>query len=219
MVTVDKTPLPEGVTIKSEADYRSGPVFDLLQKDCRSKCYLCEDKYLTAINVEHRVSHRGDPVLKFDWNNLFLSCGHCNQTKGTAFDDIIDPVNVNPEEYIELAMTIADTDDLRERVIVSKTAGSEERHDVDTTIRLLERVYNEGTTAMKQAECRALKNKILKEVSRFRMLIYGYEEEKDSDYHSNIVEAISRSSVFAAFKRKMIRDDPQMAHQFAEALR
>jgi len=217
MVTVDKTPLPEGVTIKSEADYRRNPVLDLLHKDCHSKCYICEDEDLTAINVEHRISQHNNPALKYDWNNLFLSCKHCNETKGTAFDDIIDPVNVNPEEYIELAITTAD--DLRKKVIVSKTVGSEERHDVDTTIRLLERVYNEGTTAIKQAECRALKNKILKEVNWFLMLIDGYKEENDSGYHNIIIEAISRSSVFAAFKRKMIRDDPQMAHQFAEALR
>ena len=52
-----------------------------------------------------------------------------------------------------------------------------------------------------------------------KLCVNGYKEENNSAYHTIIIEQISRASAFAAFKRKIIRDDPAMAVQFAEALR
>jgi hypothetical protein len=57
MIHLAKRPLPPGVTIKSEQDYRSRAVFNMLAEDCHNKCYICEDKS-AAINVEHIVPHR-----------------------------------------------------------------------------------------------------------------------------------------------------------------
>ena len=79
MVKLTKTPLPAGIKITSDNDYRNGVVFDTLVEDCHCKCYICEDK-TTDINVEHIVPHRSDVALRYDWNNLFLACGHCNNT-------------------------------------------------------------------------------------------------------------------------------------------
>lgn len=213
MVKIDKTPLPDNTAIKNEDDYRKGTVFDLIVKDCRNKCYICEDGKPVGINVEHRVSHKGDTALKYDWNNLFLSCTHCNNTKGTAFDNIIDPVKVDPEKYIDLA--ISTTEDLREKVIVRKTVDTEY---IDKTVQLLECVYNGDSTDIKKLECANLRNKIMQEINRFQLYINGYNEENSSGYHTIIAEEISRSSAFAAFKRKIIRDDPQIASHFTEAL-
>jgi hypothetical protein len=214
MVKTDKSPLPPEISIRSERDYHSDVVFDLLARDCRNKCYICEDKEPTALNVEHRVSHKGDPALKYDWNNLLLCCAHCNGTKGTAFDGIIDPTKVDPEEYIELS--ISAVCDLTEKVIVKKTKGGE---DVDSTVKLLDRVYNGDKTAVKRHECTNLKNKIMKEIVTFRQYIRGYKEEPDLGYERFIAEEISRNSAFAAFKRGLVRNDPETAGIFAEILR
>ena len=81
MILMNKRPLPDGVTISREEDYRSGIVFQMLVEDCHDKCYICEDSVHTAPNVEHRIPHNGDIALKYDWNNLFLACSHCNNTK------------------------------------------------------------------------------------------------------------------------------------------
>ena len=99
MIKINKRPLPSGVTITNEKDYRSGVVFQMLIEDCNKKCYICEDSVHTSPNVEHRVSHKDDPALKYDWNNLLLSCGHCNNTKLDKYDGIIDPTQINPEEF------------------------------------------------------------------------------------------------------------------------
>ena len=65
---------------KEEA-YRSGEVFDALKNDFLRKCYLCEDAEVTVPNVEHFEPHKRDPEKKYDWNNLFYACGHCNNLK------------------------------------------------------------------------------------------------------------------------------------------
>ena len=58
MIKINKRPLPDGVTIKREEDYRSKVVFNMLIEDCYNKCYICEDSVHTAPNVDHRVPHK-----------------------------------------------------------------------------------------------------------------------------------------------------------------
>ena len=217
MIKIDRTPLPAEMCIKDETHYRSGSIFDLIVKDCHNKCYICEDKELTAINVEHRVAHKGDKVLKYDWENLFLSCAHCNSTKNFCIDAadavIIDPVKFDPEEYIEIALAV--TDELKEEIVVKKIKDGE---SIDATVMLLDHVYNGVSTDIKRLESANLKNKIMDEIKFFRQYVSGYKEEPDLGYHDMITEEISRKSAFAAIKRNIIRKDPEIAEKFSEAL-
>jgi len=66
---------------------------------------------------------------KFDWNNLFLTCGHCNNIKGKRYDDILDPTKCDPEEHIALSIEI--TDNLIDQVQV------ESLKEDSSTLRLL----------------------------------------------------------------------------------
>jgi len=43
--------------------------------------------------------------------------------------------------------------------------------------------------------------------------------EPDLGYGEMICEEIERSSVFAAFKRKIVRDDPELSVVFADVLK
>ena len=61
--------------------YREEDVISLLDKDFCGKCYICETKRPTGINIEHFVPHHNNIDLMFDWKNLFLSCPHCNNAK------------------------------------------------------------------------------------------------------------------------------------------
>ena len=163
MIKINKQPLPDGVIIKKEEDYRSGVVFRMLVQDCCSKCYICEDSVHTAPNVEHRISCDGNDTLRFCWENLLLSCSHCNNTKLNRYDGIIDPTIVDPENLIDLALDV--DNDLREVVRVRKIAGDGE---VDITVDLLNAVYNGIKTDMKKYACQQLKNKISNELLWFR---------------------------------------------------
>jgi hypothetical protein len=210
MVKLNKRPEPPK-PIRSEKDYRENPNLAAINEDCYSKCYICEDKS-TTINIEHLVPHRGDPKLNYEWSNLFLSCGHCNNTKEHGgYERILDPSKVDPEDYISLSFA----DSLIEKVVVEALTGDE---DVVQTAELLERVYNGGTTDIKEIECAHLRNKISASVARFIQYIKDYREEPDIGYDAIIKKEISRSSEFAAFKRGIIRNDAELTVRFAEAL-
>lgn len=214
MVQLTKSPLPPNVVIKSESDYRKESVFQILAEDCYGKCYICEDKP-TTINVEHIVPHRSDPALKFDWNNLFIACGHCNNTKLTKYDDIINPTKCDPEEHIALSVKI--TDNLVEQVEVEplKTDSS-----TSLTTELLRLVYNDGSTPQKKLECSNLRNEhLMPNIRIFLQYITNYREEPEIGYDKIIVKEISRSSAFAAFKRKIVKDDPELSVKFADSLK
>jgi len=209
MVKMTKRSLPVGVTITSEKDYRSGIVLEMLAEDCHQKCYICEDKP-TSINVEHIVSHRSDPKLKYDWNNLFIACPHCNNIKGTKYDDTLNPAECDPEEHIELSVDI--TDDFIEEVRIEPI-----KRDSCTlrTVELLGYVYNGGSTDIKEIECANLRNEhLLPDIQRFMQFVKGYYDEPDLGYDVLIKKEVSRASKFAAFKRRIIREYPEMAEIF-----
>ncbi len=71
-----------------------------LREMFHGKCYICENKKITSYQIEHLSAHRGNDDLKYDWNNLFLSCAHCNNTKLGRYEPIIDCTKVNVEELI-----------------------------------------------------------------------------------------------------------------------
>ena len=214
MVRLSKSQLPPGVTITSEKDYRKGIVLRTLAEDCHNKCYICEDKS-TAINVEHIVPHLSDLALKFDWSNLFIACGHCNSIKHTKYDDILDPSKCDPEEHVALSIYVKD--DLIDQVQVEALTQDKETAQ---TVELLSLVYNGGSTDIKEIECSNLRNShLMPNVRLFYQYILGYREEPDLGYDNMIRVEIDRSSAFAAFKRKIVRDDPELSIIFADALK
>ena len=81
--------------------YNTPEVNAALKELFHGKCYICENKQITSYQIEHLVSHRGNVDLKYDWNNLFLACAHCNNTKLDKFEPIIDCTKENVEELIE----------------------------------------------------------------------------------------------------------------------
>ena len=214
MVRLTKSALPPNVTIESEQDYRQSEVFDILVEDCHRKCYICEDKP-TAINVEHIVPCHSNPALKYNWDNLFIACGHCNNTKLAKFDDIINPTQCDPEEYIALSVEI--TNNLLDRVNVESLMTDNSTH---LTAELLTLVYNDGSTSIKKIECSNLRNEhLVPNIRTFLQYINNYREEPELGYDTIISKEINRSSAFAAFKRKIVRDDPELSLKFADLLK
>ena len=59
--------------VKPSGTYNTPEVNDALQEMFAHKCYLCEQKGLKSIQIEHLVPHHDDIDLKFDWNNIFLA--------------------------------------------------------------------------------------------------------------------------------------------------
>jgi uncharacterized protein (TIGR02646 family) len=216
MVKIDRSLLPAGQIIAKEADYTSGPVYEILKNDFNEKCYICEDKAAKrGIEIEHLHAHQGNPALKYDWNNLFFSCHHCNRLKNANFNEIIDCTKTDPENYINLEISA----DMKTVVIIAKITDAP---GVDETIRLLERVYNGETKPIMRDECIELRNDIRETVCKFTDLLTCHVSETDtglkSAFADSIKKSISRKSPFAAFKRGIIRRTPSLFSEFGAAL-
>ena len=214
MVRLNKTALPPNVNITSDCSYQKGKALDILVEDCYCKCYICEDKP-TKINVEHIIPHRSDPSLKYNWDNLFIACGNCNGIKGTHYDNILDPIKCDPEECIDLSINTTNN-------FVATVDICAKQNDSATmqTVELLQKVYNGiDVTKMQKVECaNLLKEHLLPNIRLFMQYILNYKEEPKDGNDILISKELHRSSIYSAFKRKIVRDDPELSAKFAETL-
>jgi hypothetical protein len=216
MVKLTKTPLPPGVGIKNESDYSNGIVWKLLVADCHNKCYVCEEKAPTSPEVEHLIPKSIDSSLKYVWENLLLSCHHCNNLKRESYNKIIDCTKDDPENYITLLLV---SFDFKDKVVVKDKIGNAASAE---TCRLLDRIYNGGSNARMETGCQNLREHITDEIKNFYQAITEYSDETDTalkqNFRSLIIDKISRSSTFAAFKRDIVRQDADLIRDFKEAL-
>ena len=87
MIKVKRSyPAPESLAEeakKSSGKYDKPDVIKRLKKDFYEKCYICGMDNLQDPQIEHLFPHENGkyPERKFDWDNLFWSCGHCNSVK------------------------------------------------------------------------------------------------------------------------------------------
>ena len=217
MVKIKKSPLPDGVYIKSEKDYQGGIVFQLLLDDCYHKCYICEHKPIPP-EVEHILTHKGDKNLQYDWNNLFYSCVYCNRVKNQPkfYGGIIDPTQTDPEDYIEIHMEYDEY--LREKIVIVNKVKDDDL--IDTTVELLDLVYNNFSTDNKREASGNLRNAISKDITMFMIYIEKYLKNPDDTIAYEVIkEEISRKSEFAGFKRQIIRDKINMNNELFEVFR
>ena len=75
---------------KKNGEYNKPDVTEWLKRDFHNKCYICGMDRLQDAVVEHRLLHKNGtyPERKFDWNNLFWSCMHCNSVKNRDMYDV-----------------------------------------------------------------------------------------------------------------------------------
>jgi uncharacterized protein (TIGR02646 family) len=210
-------PAPDCLAIekqKASGDYKCGCVLERLKTDFKNKCYICESKSPSTINVEHFKSHQGDKNLKFDWNNLFWSCGHCNNTKLAKFDFILNCADTN--DVIEEKLNY----DIKPypRAKVSITANSDDNKTLQTQALLLA-VFN-GTTTLKEIESDNIRSNLLKEIKNFQKWLFKYFNDTNDDKEKErclkkIKQHLNKASAFTSFKRQIIKDDDELFKEFS----
>ncbi|MCT4595431.1 MAG: hypothetical protein N4A57_14360 [Anaeromicrobium sp.] len=175
---------------------------------------MCEYKESSSLNIEHFKPHRGDMKLKFKWQNLFLSCGHCNNIKMDKYENILDFTNSDHdvENWIKY---YADT---FPKTKVKISALNDDQL-VNKTVELLNKIYN-GATHQKEVEGKNIVRKLKKELIQFQNNLWQYEEAIDEDekdyYKRRIKKQIHVSSSFTAFKRWIIKDIELLYDEFKE---
>lgn len=184
--------------------YNTPEVNAALKEMFHGKCYICENRQIVSYQIEHLNPHRGNTELKFDWDNLFLSCAHCNNTKSDKYDPIIDCTKENVERMIAFRKEGYFGSD--EKLVFEMP---DRRVETENTVKLLQEVYY-GSTPQKKMEAKILRRMLRKELSEFKEYVREYKEAEDEekeDLKFLLQQQLKDSSPFAAFKRWLIRDN------------
>jgi hypothetical protein len=225
MIYVEKSqPAPECLVtekLKASGNYKCGDVVPRLKADFRNKCYICEEKEISSINVEHFVPHQGNRDLMFDWNNLFFACSHCNNTKLARFTDILDCTKTNEVET-KIKYEFFNSAFPKEQVIITSLEASSTENV--NTVELLRIVYC-SKTAIKIDESANIRNKISKEIREFSDLLRLYfsndglfDEAEKEKLKLKVIKRLSNTSSFTAFKRWIIRSNTTYFQDFQDYL-
>jgi hypothetical protein len=207
--------------LKKSGSYRCGDVHTRLQTDFHNKCYICEEKDISSINIEHFIPHKGDIDLMFDWNNLFFACGHCNNIKlaNPKYDPILNCLNPNDRilEWIEFEASPFPKSPVKITSLLTSNDA------VNNTVDLLDLVYN-GHTATKKMESDNIQKKICKELVRFQALLLEYYHEtgmsdsEKEDVRNKIRRLLSPKAAFTAFKVWIIKRNTTYMRDFGALL-
>lgn len=188
---------------KANGEYNKEDVVKQLREIFHDKCYICELKNLQDPQVEHLLPHKNGTYLnrKFDWNNLFWACGHCNLVKMNSKYDvgIIDCCIVDPETII--------TFELKEGKINVK-AKDEKNQQAVLTATLVSEVFTLPGSAMRDYK----REMRFQELNREMNVLYDNLEKLNKNPQSKVVlrklqVLLKRESAFAAFKRNYIREN------------
>lgn len=186
---------------KAAGRYDKPDVVERLRRDFHNKCYICGIKGLQDPNVEHLLPHKNGkyPERKFDWENLFWSCGHCNSIKKSCKYDagIIDCFKQDPEQYLAFQL-------IGSRVVISE---KQEDGIYKRTAALIIETFTLQNTGMRTYTSDERLRLLQKEMN----ILYKQLEKLHNTPDSKIIirticSLLRRESAFAAFKRCYVRE-------------
>lgn len=223
MLRVNKTPLPTGVRLERDSDYREEAVIALLQRDSYNKCYICEDKAPVPLQVDHLVPKSDDPSRRHDWNNLHFCCAHCNGIKSDRYSPILDCCTHDPDEWFDL--TILPFPKAQARVQVRKEIDASLSTAIKNTELLIDEVYNSEATPIRRRSCDNLRDRAIQNMRRFQKYAERYFDTEGrydaavkAEAECEIRWHISRKAPFSCFIRGLIRSDRCMFREFGHMI-
>ncbi len=206
MVKIERSfPAPDSLAEEAKkvnGKHDKPDVIERLKKDFHNKCYICEMKELQDPNVEHLLPHKNGkyPERKFDWENLFWSCSHCNGVKNSGkYDDgILDCCKDDPEKVLSFSLV---NDDV---MITILNLGHEIQ---ERTALLITEVFSLKNTGMRTYRS----DQRLKLLQKEMNILYKQLEKLHRNPESKVImqmikSLLSRDSAFAAFKRCYVRE-------------
>ena len=207
MVKIERTPTPPASLAiesqKAHGIYNSEDVIFQLKQDFHSKCYLCELKNLTDIEVEHLLPHYNRRIKErvFDWNNLFYACPHCNSIKNNSIYDekILDCCKVDPECLLDHIYQNG-------KVHVRAHDPSTQDETVLRTAELLENCFEKNNTGIRIVQCQERVNRLAEAMNALYKTLEALKKEPSSKrYLCALRGMISREYKFAGFIRYYVR--------------
>lgn len=182
--------------------YRNPDVVKQLIKDSGNKCYVCEVSPVEDPEVEHRLPHKGGqhPERKYDWENLFYACRHCNSVKNKPKyeEGIIDCCKRDPERLLHQAL-------VEDRVHVGLLVSDD--FEVQRTADLIEDVFMSENPALRKMAAAARLSKLqLRMNALYGVLRKLKKGESDAVNERTAAAMLKREAAFAGFTRCHVRD-------------
>lgn len=205
MVKVDRSfPAPESLAEeakKASGSYSKPDVVEQLKSDFYNKCYICEMKDLQDPQIEHLLPHKNGRYKerKFDWENLFWACGHCNGVKnqGKYDEGILDCCRRDPESEIIF--------ELKENDVYVRAKRADDREAV-LAAQLVEEVFNICNTGMRVYKSELRLNQLQEEMNVLYKKLEAYRHKPESKVLMRTLKVLlKRETAFAGFKRCYIR--------------
>ncbi len=161
--------------------------------------------------VEHLLPHKNGkyPERKFEWNNLFWACGHCNGVKNRQEYDggILDCCIQEPEEFLCFH--------LREGTV--DISGKKKEPIVELTAQLIMEVFNLKNTGIRVCASELRLRELNKEMNKLYKNLEKLKKNSESSIVKGILRAmLRRESKFAAFKREYIRENAEYYPQLIQ---
>lgn len=214
MIKVDRTTTaPASLAIektKANGSYKCKDVINTLRHDFREKCYLCELKNLQDPEVEHLLPHENGRYKdrKFDWNNLFWACRHCNTVKNQVrySQDVIDCCNIDPKYKIshyykngKVKIVAIDNDKIS-----------------NNTAQLIEDCFELRNSGIREAACDARVQQLQKVLSELYNNLLVYKKSSNEYVKNKIISLIKDDAPFASFTQQYIRDHLNIYENFKQ---
>lgn len=196
--------------------YNVKEVVDLLEPMFHGKCYLCEQDELTDPEIEHFDPHRGETAKKYDWNNLYYSCGRCNSIKSYTHTNLLDccAPDVDVFRRIKCSLPSNPDDPIKVEAVIDP-------NDVQTTntVELIDKCYNQANTPLRGITRSVLMEKLFEHYTAFltyRSTIRNKRSTEDERNHAKnrIVSMLSDSFPFSVFWKWHVLSDTRLHKHF-----
>ena len=207
MVKINRTPIPPAsLAIEKEkvnGSYTNLDVINQLKHDFNNKCYLCELKDLTDVEVEHLLPHYNRKIKErvFDWDNLFYCCPHCNKVKNNRkYDEkILDCCKIDPEKFINHIYKDG-------KVTITVNDISNDDDIIKSTADLLQNCFESKNTGIRTIQCYQRVKRFEETLNTLYKTLENFKNNKNSMPYLRALRAmLSREYKFAAFTRYYVR--------------
>jgi len=203
--------LPAPASLLENKSYSDLDVLLALKDMFYGKCYLCESKSITNLNVEHlKPFKKTDLKLKYDWTNLFYVCGRCNNFKRAKYKNILDCT----DSSIDVLRRIKH---LPPHSPYAKLTVSAEFDCPQTaeTAALLNSIFNADDTPNKYIAGRELRKNINTAIIDFISIFLEYESSKTPKRKKlalleQLQTLANKEQEFSAFIRWVILEDESL---------
>ena len=199
MIKVEKSAtIPESL-LTTQA-YDGQDVQRQLLNDQHRKCYICE----CSVEANYHIEHLNSQANRQDWNNLFLSCGYCNDKKLALYDNILDPVTNNIEDIIEQRLDTYS----KEAEFRSENNSTE----VKQTIKLLENIFNgkEHDPNFRSPHEEVFYDRVEMSINDFMRKVIDYRMNSSQTNEDIVREELAIGKELLGFKYWIIRDEPAL---------